>query len=572
MKHIILFSILASLAISPLGAASITQGQALEVAQQFMSQRQAHRMPSQAASPLHLVCKGQAASGCVDYYVFNRGSGAGFVVVSGDDRALPVLGYSTDGAFDADSVPENMRWWLEGYQQQIEWLRNHPDAAPRQAQQLTSSVAPLLDTRWNQGAPYNNLCPAIEGTSSGRAWTGCVATATAQIMKYHRWPNRGRASHSYYWSGGADGPIELSADFSQSQYQWDDMANLYGYDGYGTIYSRESVNEEWDYATQAQQDAISQLMSDVGIALNMNYGAGGSGTGSHYVLPALRAYFDYDASMQYLVRTDYENNGGDWDALMRSELDAARPIYYSGSNSNAGHAFVFDGYDTNGYFHINWGWGGSSDGYFASTVLNPSDQGAGSSEGGYNSGQMAVIGIQPATEPTACLSLVRDVEAQADVMPANDVRAIAEFEAVGGDFNDYVMLWVTTPELQVLDYQYMLVELKEGEKKTFTYRSTIDANEGDVCYLVLHNPYYWDYGYIWGGMASFVVGDWVTPPDVTGDVTGDGKVDVSDVNAVINIILGNKTEADYPGNADLTGEGKTDVSDVNAIINIILKH
>ena len=568
MKRIFLFSLMSTLALLSIEAASITSGQALEVARAFMGQHQARYMPSAGAMSLDLVSEAKAATGVTDYYVFNRGTAGGYVVVSGDDRTIPVLGYSSTGTFDANNVPDNMRWWLEEYQHQLEWLRNHPEVSPRQAQQLTTHVDPLLVTRWNQTPPYSNLCPEVS-TSFGRAYTGCVATAVAQIMKYHEWPARGRASHSYYWFDENNNPIELSADFSQSQYQWNDMANIYGYDSNWNIYVRSNENENWSYATQDQQDAVSKLLSDVGIAMNMGYGSSGSGTGSYYVIPALRAYFDYDASMQYLLRDDYE--GDNWDDMLRTELDAARPIYYSGSNTNAGHAFVFDGYDTEGYFHINWGWGGASDGYFASAILNPRDQGAGSSDGGYNLGQTAVIGIQPATEKVGSLSLVRDLETYADVMPADDVRAKVELEAVGGNYNDYVMMWVTTPQLQVLDYAYILVNLKEGEKKTYIFQTTAgSASDGDLCYVLLHNPYYWDKGYIWGGISAFTVGDWETPPYKVGDVTGEGTVDISDVNAVINIILEIKSVDDYPGNADITGEDTVDISDVNAIINIIL--
>ena len=559
---------MSTLALLSMEAASITSDQALEVAQAFMGQHQARYMPSAGAMSLDLVSEAKAATGVTDYYVFNRGTNGGYVVVSGDDRTIPVLGYSTTGTFDTSNVPENMRWWLGEYQRQIEWLRNHPEASPRQDLQLSSTVEPLLATQWNQSPPYNLYCPEVYGTSSGRAWTGCVATATAQIMKYYEWPAQGRASHSYYWVNEDGEPVELSADFSQSHYQWSDMANGYAYDSDWNFYV---LNDEGYFlATQEQQDAVAQLMSDVGIAMNMKYGSSGSGTGSYNVMNALLTYFDYDESMQYYLRDDYTE--GDWDAMLRSELDEARPIYYSGSNTNAGHAFVFDGYDSRGYFHINWGWGGTSDGYFASTVLNPRDQGAGSSEGGYNMGQTAIVSIKPATEPSANLSLVRDLEPYAEVMPANDVRAKVELEAVGADLeNCYVLMWVLTPEYRVLGYEYKPISLKAGEKKVFTYNFSVEANEGDICYLALHNPYY-NYGYIWGGVSSFVIGDWETPPYEVGDVTGDEKVDVSDVNAAINIILEHMTRDDYPGNADLTGDDKVDISDVNAIINIILEN
>ena len=564
MKNYPLILLLALVCALSTDAATITATRAQELANEFLSGRQARLAPSTSSPTLMLAHEAKSADGVTDYFVFNRGTNQGFVIVSADDQALPVLGYSDNGTFVAEDIPDNMRWWLSEYQRQIEWMRSHPSAQPLRLATLSTSVAPLLTTQWNQGRPYNLLCPEVEGTSSGRAWTGCVATAVAQIMKYHRWPNQGTGHHSYGWTAPDGNRVTLSADFAQSRYQWSVMADRYGLDYDNNIYAANG-NENWSLATQAQIDEISRLMSDVGIALDMNYGSSGSGAASANVLPALSIFFGYTSTMRHLLRNyeDYYDLGESWDAIMRAELDAGRPIYYSGSNNNSGHAFVFDGYDTNGYFHINWGWGGTSDGYFASASLNPNEQGAGSSEGGYNMGQTAVIGIEPTNQRTPGVMRAGDITAMADVMPANDVRGYVDLEAFGGNYEGSLMMWVIDDYYNVYDYSFADVSIDQNQKKRIIFNASIEANEGEQYYLALHNPYYPNYGFIWGPMATFTVGQWSTPPTATGDVNGDSVIDIVDVNALINIILEKSNASDYPGDANVDG-------DVNALINIIL--
>lgn len=552
-------------------AASITATRAQELANEFLYGRQTRLASSTHTPTLMLAHEAKSADGVTDYYVFNRDNGQGFVIVSADDQALPVLGYSDKGAFTTENIPDNMRWWLGEYQRQIEWMRSHPTAQPRRATTLTTSVAPLLTTQWNQGLPYNLLCPEVEGNYSGRAWSGCVATAMAQIMKYHRWPAQGTGHHNYEWTAPDGNTLTLSAEFAQSHYQWADMADRYGRDYDNNIYAANG-DEDWSLATQTQIDEVSRLMSDVGIALDMNYGGSGSGTPSANVLPALNVFFGYAPTMRLLLRDhdDYYDLGDSWDAILRAELDAGRPIYYSGSNNNSGHAFVFDGYDTNGYFHINWGWGGTSDGYFTTSSLNPNEQGAGSSEGGYNMGQTAVIGIEPTIESTPGVMRAGSITAMADVMPADDVRGYVDLEAFGGDYEGSLMMWVIDDYYNVYDYSFAQVSIAQNQRKRIVFNASIDANEGEQYYLALHNPYYENYGFIWGPVASFTVGPWSTPPVETGDVNGDSVVDIVDVNALINIILEKNDASEYPGDANIDGEGGVDVSDVNALINIIL--
>jgi hypothetical protein len=256
-----------------------------------------------------------------------------------------------------------------------------------------NAVSPLLgDIKWNQGSPYNLQCPTVPtgygiSNEGEQSVTGCVATAMAQIMKYHEWPVQGNLSHSYIPSGwknkGYTAPA-LSADFAQTTYNWANMTPTYNAS-----------------STQAQQDAVATLMYHCGVSVDMNYNVE-SGAVSAAVLIALRTYFDYDLGMNYVLRDFY--SASEWKDLLKTELNVGRPVFYHGNSSGGGHAFVCDGYDSNDLFHMNWGWGGSSNGYFELSALNPSTLGIGGGSGGYNNGQGMLTGIRPnAGTPSSAL-------------------------------------------------------------------------------------------------------------------------------------------------------------------------
>lgn len=313
----------------------------------------------------------------VDYYVFNSGKDDGFVIVSGDDMAAPVLGYSDEGTFDADRIPDGLRYWLECYGEQMQYLRSHPASAyvPRRAES-TLVVTPLLATNWNQNSPYNDQCPTF-GTAGERAAVGCVATATAQVMNYHKWPKQGAGEFTYVCNVGGMGEQTLSADFGSTTYDWDNMLDNYIAGNYS--------------ATEG--NAVATLMSHVGIASHMKYG-NTSSIATFAAMEALRLYFGYNSGMKLYSRISM--NTQQWDSLLMSELQNARPVIYAGySPKGGGHCFVLDGVNVDGYYHFNWGWGGSSNGYFLITALNPKDQGIGSYEGGYNASQEFIANVYP---------------------------------------------------------------------------------------------------------------------------------------------------------------------------------
>ncbi len=325
-----------------------------------------------------------AAAGFAHLYVFTTDHS--FVLMAADSRVQPVLGYSLDGGFDTEKMPDNKRAWIQEYsdgiQSAIERQTRASAEVTQQWQELvegnfnrsgTVVVGPLVQTRWDQGSPYNLQCPS--GTV-----TGCVATAMAQVMKYWNYPEHGIGSHSYL---PGDHPEfgEQYADFNATYYDWNNMTNTYG-----------------SSSTSAQKQAVATLMYHCGVSVNMNYcpsSEGGSGAVTAFVAEALKTYFNYSSDVQHLDRSNYPNEN-EWIALLKAELDQRRPIQYHGSGTGGGHSFVCDGYRDDNYFHFNWGWSGYCDEYYTINNLNPGPGGIGSGSNGiYNNNQGAVIGIHP---------------------------------------------------------------------------------------------------------------------------------------------------------------------------------
>ena len=291
-----------------------------------------------------------------------------------------MLGYCNYGEYDNNNLPANFKWWIDQYQREIDYAIKNGLSTTSTIQPFATSVSPLLgNIAWNQGDPYNLLCPTLTNASgeTERTVTGCVATATAQVMRYYKWPAKGTGSNSYTWEKGGK---TLSVDFSKSTYDWDNMTETYN--------SNSSTTEK---------NAIAKLMYDCGVSCNMEYNlssAGGSAASAYDQVEGLYNYFGYDLGMEHLTRDYYKLT--DWNSIIKNEIDNSRPILYRGTGSGGGHAFIIDGYNASGYFHFNWGWGGSSDGYFVTTALNPGELGIGGGAGGYNYNQGMTIGIQPA--------------------------------------------------------------------------------------------------------------------------------------------------------------------------------
>lgn len=381
MKRTITFFLSFIMAIAMM-AGDVTPGEALQQAQSFIQNRKSRVKQAPGTRTVPRLTMVKQVKGL---YVFNVENNGGFIIVSNDDRAVPILGYSDSGAIDPNNMPDNMLAWLQGYADEIAWLQQHSsnanDSIPkiaRHAPIAKTDITPLVTTKWDQGAPYNNMCPTYSGNN--KAVTGCVATAMAQVMNYHQWPQSATSAIPGYITYSYS--LNLS-DLPATTFDWDYMQNSYS-----------------SSATGASADAVAELMQYCGYSVEMDYGPS-SGSNTDMVAAALKAYYDYNTTTtQFVSRSMY--TATKWANLIYHELANNRPVVYGGMSSGGGHEFVCDGYKyENGtdFFHINWGWSGVSDNYFVLSALDPDQQGIGgsSSNDGFHYGQDAVIGIQPST-------------------------------------------------------------------------------------------------------------------------------------------------------------------------------
>lgn len=346
-------------------AATIEADEARAIATDFLTQNQSGKRSNNSQVDLSLTYtrNADAKQNTPLYYVFTDNNNGGWVVVSADDGAIPVLGYSENGYFDIDAMPCNMRAWLDGYCSQIEYLQSHPDAkgnmrAPHRDSSL-SDILPMLSTAWDQTQPFNGQCPKVGYYPT---YTGCVATAMAQVMYYHRYPSGQCLGIPAYTTKRG---IELS-ELPPVTFDWDKMLpNYYSY-------------------TTEQATAVAQLMRYCGQSVEMDYGTQVSNAVFQTVAFAMNYYFGYSNQAMTWMRDS--SNDADWDQMMYDELAEGRPVIYMGSDdSNGGHAFVLDGY-RNGMFHINWGWGGNHDSYWQLSALTPNGN-------NYSTRQYAVLGL-----------------------------------------------------------------------------------------------------------------------------------------------------------------------------------
>ncbi len=366
-----------------------------------------------------------------ELYVFVHESGDGFAIVSADDCVRPVLAYSYSGRFDSRNMPPHVQSWIDGYRREIASLVA-AGAVPSAAVQAMwdnpmpktgwDPVEPLLTTTWNQRPLYNLMCP-YDSEDSAYCVTGCTATATAQVMKYWNHPEVGWGSHAYNSDYGV-----LYAIFDTTHYRWNLMPN-----------ALTSISDSVEIM------AVAELMYHVGVAVNMHYSPSGSGA---YVNAygyanypssetALKTYFKYSPLLYSIYKSDHSD--AEWDNMIATEILAGRPVLYSGHDPSGGHAFVLDGIDSVGMFHVNWGWGGAYDGYYTTDSLSPGAGGiGGNATYTFNLNNSAVIGIQPA--------VVTD-----DTTVVVDMRFDSTMGSVSGNgtytpFVDEVSIWAHAAE------------------------------------------------------------------------------------------------------------------------------
>ncbi len=359
----------------------ITRQQAQQNALSFLQKR---GKTVTEVSLRHAPMRAAMASLHEPYYVFNIGNNQGFIIASGDDCAHAVLGYADSGSIDVDNIPCNMQWWLDEYARQIEFMQKPsatPSCTPKKTDDFTP-IAPLLKSKWGQYEPYNLFCP-IDQATGDRCVTGCVATAMAQMMYYHR---ANSVKHTIleipsYFYNTPDNTVDAIP--AGSLIDWDNMLDAYDYN-YET--------HEVIHSTTAQDEAVAQLMKYCGVAVKMNYGSSGSSASINPIINSLFRYFQYNP-FAYGVGRDYMEDSL-YEKLIYSELNDHRPVIYAGNSDLGGHAFICDGYDGNGYYHFNWGWSGFQDGFFLLTANDTND-----ALNGYTSNQWILVHIEPLPIP-----------------------------------------------------------------------------------------------------------------------------------------------------------------------------
>lgn len=410
-KHLL---VLLSLFIAALTvqAERISQEDAALVANNFMNVASATGV-KKSVQPMKLKKAASATEN--QYYVYENANGEGWVIVAADDAIAPILAYSKTGQFRTDNMPLNIRKWLGKYDNFIKKVVTDGVVASEEAQAQwkklrkglpddpagTIVVGPLVQTQWDQGSPYNDMCPS---DGSSRAATGCVATAMAQVMKYWEWPVQGTGSHTYQPLDEETGKAstvygQQTANFGATTYDWANM-------------KKKHTTKD----TQAQKTAIATLLYHCGVGVEMMYGpSSGAYTGLidglYGDIPcaenALKTYFGYNSStIASYLRDGYKDDesgyvwrqpisDANWMAMLKKELDNKRPIMYAGAGDVGGHSFICDGYDSENYFHFNWGWSGHNDGWYLLSNVAPGSGGIGGGSYDFNEEQDIIIGIIP---------------------------------------------------------------------------------------------------------------------------------------------------------------------------------
>lgn len=440
-------------------AANVNVADARRAAANFIQQQARKGMFRAAASAntddltLAHAEASQAIAQANDYFAFNV-KGGGWIIIAGDDRATPVLGYSDSGNLNFNHLPCAFEALLGSYKREIEYLLSYDgdDLVPAPALASNKTMKPLITSTWGQEMPYYLQCPVYQGEY---CVVGCVATAMAQVMKYWQYPQSCDGVSSYYCYDIRRTLAALPA----TTFNYSLMLDSYCH------WDWDNSQLVQDAYNDAQAQEAAKLSRYCGQAVEMGYSPEGSGAYTSDQRDAMVNVFGFRSSAQYVQKSGWWSNNyttAQWEAMIKTELNAKRPILYAASDDygGGGHAFICDGYDNQGKFHFNFGWYGTCDGWYVSTALNMTHRDG--DDLYFNSGHEMVIGVQP---------------------PEG---------------------WVPPAQLQ------------------------------------------------------------------TGDVNGDGKVDVGDVNAIVNIILGKDDPSKYSGNANVDGQGGIDVSDLDMVINIIL--
>lgn len=360
--------------------------QAREIAERHAAKNGAH-IGLQSVKRAKVLNKQQSTTSSRGYYVFPHDGNCGYTIVSGDDRMPEIVGYSTTDTYSEENMPDGMKHLMQAYEAMATALANgdakverclaEKEALAADSTYRQPRVEPLLaDVAWGQSEPYNNLCPMYDGQR--RTVTGCVATAMAQLMMYYKYPQTLKSDIPAYQTKSYQ--LDMPSVSAGERYDWDNMLPQYS----GSAY------------TAAQANAVAKLMYHCGLSFEADYGP--SSTSAWCRPNVLVKYWGYDPDV---IRPLYREKFSlrEWTAILDAELQASRPVYYTGcSTTSASHAFLCDGADGNGLYHINWGWSGWSNGYFDITILNSDYSGAESATApadGFNYTCSMIVGIMP---------------------------------------------------------------------------------------------------------------------------------------------------------------------------------
>ena len=578
-----MFKILFTAVLMVLGISAFAQPrsehEALDIAQKFWNVRQSNAKisiaPISAKSLQNKTRRGNSVSGC---YVINDEANKRFVIISADERMPQILGYSDNGIFSAESAPEALLDMIDEYNTQYDFLLSNNLEIYQNPQRVSDVNYPIMiQTKWGQKEPYWNECPL--DANGQRCVTGCVATAMAQVMNYHRWPEKGQGGIVSYNARTYITSIAQSFDFDALRIDWNNMLDAYD-----------------TGATQVQKDEVAKLMHACGVSVYMDYTSGESGADDPNIPYALINNFGYNPNIYYAAKAYYEID--EWHQLIDEELQAGRPILYSGDGSG-GHQFVLDG-KKDGLYHFNFGWEGDDDGYFLLDAITPGSH-------NYNSSQAMILGVCP-TEAGSHkdvfytdefkLDTIADIGGKAKIQVFKPYCFSSEANTMVGKAR-----FVGEYGVGLFDKDFNFIKSLYKYKGSFIARSSQTSYSGDGNYIHFDNEtfingkQYYVAPYAKGENSSSPTlmrtlngfEDWyrvsvndnkvvlerkkviTDNPAVLGDSNGDGVVDVADIVNIVNYIMNRNTESFIFINSDIDKDGVLDVEDITLIIGIIMK-
>lgn len=482
MKRYLLFIVSLFVFTFSVMAEPVDPDKALQIAKQFVPQpskaRKAQKKVDAAETSTIVYTHKMPKSNRAAFYIVNVDGGS-FVLVSADDMAHQILGYSFDKSFPIAEdgtvqLPPHIKAFFDDLAAQMEaaiekepnrsvdddWKQSPAKARRRAPSNLPESVDPLLTTTWDQGQYYNALCPADAGGPDGHVWAGCVATAMAQIIRYWSYPVHGRGTHGYESTYGT-----LSVNYEESNYDYSNMPNAL---------SSES--------TEAQVNTVAKLLYDCGVAANMEYAASESSSFEVDARAALINFFRFSPDMSYVEKDFFTN--AEWSQLLQENIAANHPVIYSGFGTG-GHTFVLDGYKEDDYFHFNFGWGGFADGWFLTSSVNP-----GSSN--YSSSQTAIVGIVPDDSGNVILGQTSGTSTFIVDEPLEFYHLMGNNAYDGGNYlnpcNNTVTFISVNNENQlvadIIEFEDQRVDIYDGANTSIQMRSLIGGNENDLSPVV----------------------------------------------------------------------------------------